>query len=1122
MRKLFFIVFLIPTVIYAQINEYGAPFITNFSPKTYKANNLNWVSIKTINGLMLFGNAETGKILIYDNNNNTWQSISNNNHSDVRSFATDSTGLVYVGSIGEFGYIGPDINGQLHYHNLSNQIDTSYNFSELNIWKVFNTDSEVIFYSVKYLFRYQKKTKSFKVTKLPKNSFLGFMVNHKLFIGNYDKGLMVLSNDSVKLIPGGKFFAKNDIFGILPWSNHQLFVYVSGMGFYIYDQKTGNVQPFEQTDLQKATNSFFKTKQVYYTTIIYDNIIGIATIGDGVFFMTRNGKIISHLDNDITHLIPDNIVTSIYAEQEGKYKVVWLTTNNGISKIEFDLPIFNLFNQFGLTDIPVRIAQFNNDFYFSTFSGLFKLSYETNYPHFVPISEFENKTIYSILPIEINNKKKLIIGTTVGIYEISDDGKIDYINKTENIIPNQIVFNKNYPNSLFIGSERGINKLNLINNKWKIDTTFSNDFTSFISWLTFDNNNNLWLATLNNGLVKIDLETHQKSVYDLKKGLPSVNSPILYSFDNKIFVSGSFGLYVYNPQLDSFQPSTFLGVNFASTPINNIYQMDSNTYLFVSNNRIHKVIVKPDTVYTDDRIFKRLPEMNVKDIYTDDGNKIWIASSEGVFVILPESNFIKVFVPNIKISNQSFQVHLSRVTDTKNDSSFFFGNFPKISIENGDTIFILSNSQPDFMNPVFPYKNNDINFRFSAPFFVGENNITYSYKLEGFDEKWSKWSNETRAVYTNLKEGKYTFEVKARNVFNDESLITNFSFEILPPWYRTIWAYIIYFIVIISGLYFIVKFYTRKLERDKKRLEKIVQERTAEVVKQKDEIEGQKAIIEEKNKDITDSIRYAEQIQVAVLPKPIEDLSKYLEYFIYFQPKDIVSGDFYFIKFIPRANLFIAAAVDCTGHGVPGAFMSLLGVTFLNEIINKAEVNHTDQVLNHLRNNVIKALNQEGKDEQKKDGMDMSLITFNIEEKTIEFSGANNPLYLFRENSKPPLNSEKKFVEDENVTMYEFKADRMPIGLHDRANIPFKRQEIKGEPGDMMYIFSDGYADQFGGKDIKKYTYKRFKQFLLSIHKKSMEEQEQLIRQEIINWRNQREVEEVQIDDHIIIGIRLL
>ncbi len=1118
MKRILFLVSLLPIVAIAQINNYGSPFITNFSPKTYKANNLNWTSIKNINGLMFFGNAETGKILIYDNNKTTWQYLYDDNKSDVRSFATDSTGLVYVGAIGEFGYIGPDKNGQFHYHNLSRKVDTTYKFSELNIWKVFDTDSEVIFYSVKYLFRYQKKTKKFRVTTLPDNSFIGFMVHDNLYIGNFDKGLMVLKNNTVKLMPGGDFFAQNDIFGILPWSDDELFVNVAGMGFFIYNKKTGNVRPFEDTETEKETNEFFKNKQVYFTTLIYNDIVGIATIGNGAFFITKDGKIIQHYDNDETHLIQDNIVTSIYAEQEGSYKVVWLTTNKGIAKIEFDLPIFNLYNQFGLTDIPIKIVNFNNTFYFSTFSGLFKLSYKTNYPKFVPLPEFENKTIYSILPIENKDFKRLIVGTTSGIYEVYENGKTYYIDKTKNIIPNQILFNKRYPNSLFIGSERGIKKLNLVNDQWKLDTTFFTEISSVVSWLSFDKNNNLWIATLNNGLIKVNLQTKQKAIYDLTKGLPSINSPVLHNFNGYIFVSGSFGLYIYNPRLDYFQPSTFFGNSFASSPIHHIHQMDKQTFLIESRNRIHKVIVKPDTIYTQDKVFRRLPEMIVKDIYSDTSKTIWVASSEGVFVILPVTNFIKLFDPNIEIPNYPHNVHLSRVTSAKDDSSYFFGNFPKISIENGDTIYYVSSSQPDFLRPVLSYKNNDVNFRFSSPCFIDEDNVLYSYKLEGFDEKWSKWTDETKAVYTNLKEGTYIFKVKAKDVFGNESVTTNFTFEILPPWYRTILAYIIYIIAIIGGLYFIVKFYTRKLERDKKRLEKIVQERTAEVVKQKDEIEGQKAIIEEKNKDITDSIRYAEQIQVAVLPTPVEDLSKHLEFFIYFQPKDIVSGDFYFTKFINRANLFIAAAVDCTGHGVPGAFMSLLGVTFLNEIINKTDVTHTDQVLNHLRDNVIKALNQEGKEEQKKDGMDMALIAYNTETGNIEFSGANNPLYLFRNNDKPALESERKFEEDEHVTMYEFKADRMPIGLHDHADIPFTKKEIQSEKNDMMYIFSDGFADQFGGEKGKKYTYKRFKHFLLSIHKKPMEEQKKLLRQEIIDWQG----EEEQIDDHIIIGIRIL
>lgn len=914
------------------------------------------------------------------------------------------------------------------------------------------------------------------------------------------------------------FFAGNDIFGILPWSDNELFISVSGKSFFIYDKLSGKTRPFENTSLRKATNDFFKTKTVYSISLVYDDIIAIATLGDGVFFITKQGKIIQHFDSEKNRLISDNIVTNIYVTQEGRYKIVWLTTLNGITKIEFDLPIYHIGKQSGLSDIPVKVINFNSTFYFPTFSGLLKLSYETNYPNLVAVPLFENKTIYSVENVEHSDFKELIVGTSSsGIYEIFENGEIKYINGTENIIPTQILYNKSYPNSLFIGSERGIKKLNRINDTWQVDTTFFPDISFVIQWLAFDKENNLWMATLNNGVIKINLNTKQKSVYGLEKGLPTKNGLVLQAFNGKIFVLGNFGIYSYNQRLDRFQSSTFFGEDLATTPVHFIYQTDSLSFIIgMGNNRMHKIIVRADTVCLQDetfnRLFKRLPEMIVKDIYMDSTNTIWIASSEGIYVVLPVSNYIKLFNSDIEIQDYPYYVHLSRFTETKDDSSYFFGNFPKIVIGNdGDTLFHLSMNQPDFLKLIVPYKYNDISFRFSSPYFIDENNILYSYKLEGFNERWSKWTNETKAVYTNLKEGDYTFMVRGKNVFGDISEITKFTFEIDPPWYRTIIAYILYIIIIITGLFLTIKIYTRKLERDKKRLEQIVKERTAEIVKQK-------AIIEEKNKDITDSIQYAKQIQVAVLPAPIENLNEYLEFFIYFQPKDIVSGDFYFVKFLADKDLFIAAAVDCTGHGVPGAFMSLLGVTFLNEIINNSKQLHSDQVLNLLRENVIRSLNQEGNEEKKRDGMDMALITYNLKTKIIEFSGANNPLYLFRDNDKPSLNSEKKFQEDSEVTMYEFKPDKMPIGLHTHSELPFGKKIISAQKGDMMYIFSDGFADQFGGERGKKYTYKRFKRFLLSIHKKTMDEQEKLIRQEIINWQG----EEEQIDDHIIIGIRIL
>lgn len=324
-----------------------------------------------------------------------------------------------------------------------------------------------------------------------------------------------------------------------------------------------------------------------------------------------------------------------------------------------------------------------------------------------------------------------------------------------------------------------------------------------------------------------------------------------------------------------------------------------------------------------------------------------------------------------------------------------------------------------------------------------------------------------------------------------------------------IFAFVGGFIIILIFSIIIYKQY-----REKKKANVLLAYQNAEIMQQKEEISAQRDEIEkrkevaEKQRDeiteqkheIDDSIRYAKRIQHAVLSQTEQVAPFVKEMFTMFKPKDVVSGDFYFVKYIERSDILIAAAADCTGHGVPGAFMSMLGVTFLNEICSKPEIQHANEVLNILREYVIKSLHQTGKFGEQKDGMDISLIALSIKNKTVEFSGANNPLYLIRNNE-----------------LIEFKGDKMPIGIHDRADLPFTNKTIPIEEGDCIYLFSDGFADQFGGEKGRKYMYKKFKDFFLSIHQKPMAEQQELLAQESVNWRGSLE----QIDDQIIMGIRI-
>jgi serine phosphatase RsbU (regulator of sigma subunit) len=423
--------------------------------------------------------------------------------------------------------------------------------------------------------------------------------------------------------------------------------------------------------------------------------------------------------------------------------------------------------------------------------------------------------------------------------------------------------------------------------------------------------------------------------------------------------------------------------------------------------------------------------------------------------------------------------------------------------ENGQKI----TAQPESFIPELIYKNNNINFEFAALSFDNEKENVYSYYLEGFDNNWSEWTTESKKNYTNLNEGTYTFHIKSKNVYGKEGEEDTYTFTILPPWYRTGWAYLGYFIGAVICVYFITQISVRRLKRAKERLEAIVINRTAEVVAEKEEVEKQKKIVEVKNKDITDSINYAQRIQQAILPLP-EDFSKvFPESFIYFQPRDIVSGDFYWFnqpKKTERNWVYIAVA-DCTGHGVPGAFMSMIGNTLLNEILNEKQIYETDQILNHLHVEVRAALKQDTAQNTTNDGMDIALCRIDLDTLELQYSGANRALYIFKN-----AGNQFEFID--------IKPNKFPIGGYQAETTrSFTPHLIQLQHKDTFYIFSDGYADQFGGISNKKFMVKRLQNELMAMQNLSLNEQKYLVQKLVMDWKGEAE----QVDDILMIGVRV-
>jgi len=281
-----------------------------------------------------------------------------------------------------------------------------------------------------------------------------------------------------------------------------------------------------------------------------------------------------------------------------------------------------------------------------------------------------------------------------------------------------------------------------------------------------------------------------------------------------------------------------------------------------------------------------------------------------------------------------------------------------------------------------------------------------------------------------------------------------------------------------------------------------------EIISQRDEIEAQRNMaleqrtqIEIQNKSITDSIQYALRIQTALFP-PDAYINELLpENFILFKPRDIVSGDFYWVKQIN--NYIVICAADCTGHGIPGAFMSMLGISYLNEIVQQREITQANEVLNELRRQIKRSLRQHGKKEGSKDGMDMAICVIDTKTKNMQYSGAFNSLYLIKDiNDKPQLE--------------EIKADRMPVGIYIGKEKTFTNHEVKLEIGDTFYIFSDGFADQ-ANKEGKKFMTKNFKNLLLEIQDQSMDEQIEILEKKLRDWMG----DEPQVDYILVMGVMI-
>jgi len=787
---------------------------------------------------------------------------------------------------------------------------------------------------------------------------------------------------------------------------------------------------------------------------VYEDIdrnLWVPTFGEGLFKLVRDGD--NHFRSWINYReengLPGNNVKQVVQDREQN---IWIGMyGTGLARLVDEAYIYYSFENLGAGNNILSIFSSEEYRWFGTEQGVIRMD-RSGGEIFLYSGNRYGLHEDHITAIGGTREGALWIGTKEnGIYRWNaDKDRFSHYTISSGILENSINALELHEGVLWVATEKGVCRADTESGEIRWFTISNAGLPhNTVNDLQVDQTGRVWLSSLSNTVSFIENDEVTRLVIPLVVSALNIRS-VTHDTEGNIWV-GTYGNGVFKMKGDTAE--NFTAVNGLISDYCYSLVGDGSRYIWATHRGgLSRIRAEDGFISTvkDEVGIDRSMEFNLNAVHKDHSGVIWFGSTAGALSFDPDLEKEESPPPALSITSVM-------VNNTLREA--------------GDLLEL-------------PPGRYDLRIQFMGVNLKNPEAVTYKYYMEGLGNAWSEEFSEPQVMFNKLPDGRYKFMLIAENnegVSNADPV--SLQIVIAKPLWKRWWFYAFLLILITTGTVAYIKRREYNLRMEKQVLENAVKERTEEI-----------RFI---NKNITDSIIYARRIQEAVFPPPDQLAALFPDSFLINRPQYIVSGDFYWMA--RKDEKLVITVSDCTGHGVPGAFMSMLGITLLNELVNTQGMVVADQILNKLKNEVIQALRHEGTGESASDGMDMALCVYDPGNSMLQYAGGFNPLVLIR-----------------NGELQLYKADPMPIGIGAISVRKFTRHDIKIMKGDVIYLYTDGYEDQFGGEKDKKYSRKRFRNLLLEIHTRSTTDQKKILEKTLDQWMDGRE----QIDDITVMGIR--